>query len=273
MRLAAAIVLAAGLAAGSPTGAASPTFTGLVVLGDSLSDSGNAGRFSNGPVWAEHLAGGLGLALRPASAGGTNYAVGGARAEGGSFGVPAQLAAYLARGVDSGALHVVYAGGNDILAALWVPEGEAAARRAAAAVGRAVAALAEAGAAWILVPNLPDVGLAPAVRGHGAGAAGAARRLTEVFNAELAAALRAVEDRHGLAIWRLDVFALAERVVGDPAAAGFRDVRTPCQGGDCDGALFWDSLHPTTAAHARLGAAALEVLGAAPGRASFSKPR
>ena len=60
-----------------------PGFSALVVLGDSLSDNGNAGRFSNGPVWVEHLAEALGLELRPSRLGGTNHAVGGARATGG----------------------------------------------------------------------------------------------------------------------------------------------------------------------------------------------
>ena len=50
---------------------AAPRFAALYVFGDSLSDSGNAGRFSNGPVWVEHLAERLGLKLLPARFNGT----------------------------------------------------------------------------------------------------------------------------------------------------------------------------------------------------------
>ena len=56
-----------------------PPFDHIVVVGDSLSDTGNAGRFSNGPVWVEQLAARLEVALRPTQAGGLNFAIGGAR--------------------------------------------------------------------------------------------------------------------------------------------------------------------------------------------------
>ena len=42
-----------------------PSFSALVVIGDSLSDSGNAGRFADGPVWVEHVAERLAVTLRP----------------------------------------------------------------------------------------------------------------------------------------------------------------------------------------------------------------
>jgi len=98
----------------SPVASAGP-FTGLVIFGDSLSDSGNnafvfdnvlgppapagslrtpvpipgpdfvptfpyaSGRYTNGPVWAEVLASDLGLAAAPSLAGGSNFAFGAAR--------------------------------------------------------------------------------------------------------------------------------------------------------------------------------------------------
>jgi outer membrane lipase/esterase len=96
-------------------------FEQIVVFGDSLSDSGNAGRFSNGPVWVEYLAERLGLVLQPSRAGGSNYAVGGARLDpqSGSNSLRAQADAYLrCSRASSGALYIVYGGANDVPAAV-----------------------------------------------------------------------------------------------------------------------------------------------------------
>ena len=64
------------------SGAQQREFDTITVFGDSLSDTGNAAgaRFSNGPVWVEYVARHFGLSVDPVSGGGTNYAVGGARA-------------------------------------------------------------------------------------------------------------------------------------------------------------------------------------------------
>src|SRR5918997_5204679 len=102
-----------------PTRSMPPSFESLIVLGDSLSDTGNAGRFSNGPVWVEHVAERIGARLRPSGEGGTNYAVGGARARGGPTDLRAQADAFLSawRGqLDPTTLYIVYGGGNDLLA-------------------------------------------------------------------------------------------------------------------------------------------------------------
>ncbi|KAK6024298.1 GDSL-like protein, partial [Ostertagia ostertagi] len=98
-----------GLCAAALTAAAAGPYSGMVVFGDSLSDSGNnalllsnfgtqplppvviandgsysripsaAGTYSNGMVWTQYLAQSLGLTLTPSLAGGTNFAFGGAQ--------------------------------------------------------------------------------------------------------------------------------------------------------------------------------------------------
>jgi phospholipase/lecithinase/hemolysin len=245
--------------------AATP-FSDLIVFGDSLSDNGNAGRFSNGPVWAERIAERMGLDLRPARSGGTNYAIGGARTHGGLTDVLSQTAAYLARrSVDPDALYIVFAGANDLLAAACrgndVADDSRVARQAAEAIGTATAQLAAAGAVHVLVPNLPDVGRAPVVRARGPECADTARSLTQKYNVALDEVLEAVEADTLIRLLRLDVFSLAEQVFADPQRAGFHDVTTPCLGRDCDGVLFWDPLHPTAAAHSLLAQEALRALG------------
>ncbi|MFZ1426597.1 MAG: hypothetical protein WAS21_07515, partial [Geminicoccaceae bacterium] len=110
----------------------------------------------------------------------------------------------------------------------------------------------------VLVPNLPDIGITPALRAAGPTAAAEARRRSLAYGDALTLVLDRVEDRYpDMAILRLDVHGLAERVLADPGAAGFRDVIDPCQSRpSCESALFWDPIHPSTYAHARLAAAA-----------------
>ena len=240
-------------------------FTALIVFGDSLSDNGNAGRFSNGPVWVEHLAKNLALPLRPSRAGGTNHAVGGARAVGGPNELGTQVRSYLAdRGgrADPDALYTVWAGGNDLLAASFAADPDVVSRNAAAAVGEAVAALGAAGARTVLVPNLPNIGITPALQAVGPVAMAEARRRSLAYDDALTLVLDQVEDRHpSITILRLDVQGLAERMLADPGAAGFRNVTDPCQGRpSCEGALFWDLVHPSAHAHARLAAAASTLI-------------
>nr|WP_246329292.1 SGNH/GDSL hydrolase family protein [Chthonobacter rhizosphaerae] len=257
----AGLTLLAGLPAGPA--AAQPPFDRLVVFGDSLSDTGNAGRFSDGPVWVEHLARALGLPLRPRAAGGTNHAVGGARMSGAN-GLDRQVEAFLDERRRPGrALVVLYGGGNDVIAGAARQASPAEVEAAGRLVGRLVERLAAAGATDILLPNLPDVGMTPAVAAYGPAAAAEARRLSRLFNEAAEAALGAAG--RTVRLHRLDVWSLAERVRRDPASAGFRTVTEPCGGrGSCEGYLFHDGVHPTTAAHERLARAALEVLWGKP---------
>lgn len=263
-RLLVAAIAVAALQAAPPTSAAAAVapFGALVVFGDSLSDSGNAGRYTDGPVWVEVLAAQLGVELRPARVGGTNFAVGGARSHGRPMDIRGQLHAFLTTHPgppDATTLFIVYGGANDLLAAGCAGE-ETAARTAAAAIAATAGDLAEAGATSILVPNLPDLGAAPIVRLQGGTCARRARQMTRVFNAALEQQLRRVERRPGVRIVRVDAYAMAEEILANPASAGFTDVRTPCQPGLCDGFLFWDQLHPTAQAHARMASLALRAL-------------
>jgi phospholipase/lecithinase/hemolysin len=243
---------------------AMPAFDHIVVFGDSLSDTGNAGRFSNGPVWVEYLAQKLGLPLNPARAGGANFAVGGARLDprSGDTSLRAQANAYLRASHSRGrTLYIVYGGGNDLLAAVGQPQALSRVDAAVYSLRSIVADLARQGATDILVPNLPAIGITPAVRAQGSRAVEAANNLSAHFNGALDQALSGFAGPNGLRLYRLDVWQMAERVRADPAASGFANITTPCdQRRSCDGYLFWDEVHPTTQAHQRLAEAAAQVL-------------
>jgi outer membrane lipase/esterase len=269
---------------------AGPSFSGLYVFGDSLSDSGNlflatsgaipppslgyaAGRFTNGPNYADDLAVRLGLALGPSLAGGSNFAWGGARAgtigDGPPTGVPAlldQVGAFIAPpgpSADPGALYVVFAGGNDIRAALiqlainqaLVP---AMLNEALLNIGTAIAELALEGAHDFLVPNLPDLSLIPGLAGNPLGQA-AALSLVTAFNAGLDQILDG--EPALLHITRFDTFGFLHGFIAAPPA-GITDLTNACLVGgvacaDPDSHLFWDDLHPTRVAHAALAEAQL----------------
>src|ERR671912_387793 len=112
-------------------------FDRVVVLGDSLSDGGNAGRFSNGLNWVEQLVGGFKVSLRPSKAGGSNFAIGGPRldARSGPSSLRAQADAYLRLTGPAGrTLYIVYGGGNDLLGAIGTPEPSRAVERAVASL-------------------------------------------------------------------------------------------------------------------------------------------
>lgn len=288
--------------AGAPVAgqAAAVGYTGMFVFGDSLSDNGNVydstsgiipappyadGRFSNGPVYADYMAGRLGLPLDNLLSGGTNYAFGGA---GTDFSVPEVSGAnplsvqnqvdlfqaqHLLTGADPGALYVVYAGGNNLQrgidAAAAAPADAAAirqatAREAAADITGMIDLLHRTGAQHFLVPNAVPLGAAPTNAAAGA----LATSFAIEFNTQLAAGVASLS---GPNVALFDTFGFTEGVFADPAAFGFADVSNPCLtdasylgGGtvcsEPDLHLFWDDLHPTTAAHLTLADAMLGAL-------------
>jgi phospholipase/lecithinase/hemolysin len=240
----------------------------LVVFGDSLSDTGNAGRFTDGEVWVERVAHGLGLGIAPARMDGFNYAVGGARIQGGAFSLREQVQLFIATR-DSGrpdpaTLYVVFGGANDLRALFGVADKTAGADAAVTEFAAILRGLIDAGARELLVPNLPDIGRTPEARDHGSAWVREARALTQRFNSGLERVLQEIERGDGVRVHRLDVFGLLEAAAADPQRFALRDLSNPCPAelrmSGCDGYLFWDEMHPTSIGHAQLGAAALALL-------------
>jgi outer membrane lipase/esterase len=260
----------------------------VVVFGDSLSDAGNAhlgslairapsppyfhGRFSNGPSWVELLAAHYRLEAKAWLHGGSNFAVGGAKAGTGIEGLPHQLLVYLwTQGTAPPApktLFVLYGGGNDIRNALKDADPAPALAGAALALRAMIERLADQGATDFLVPNVPDRGRTPAARKRKTQAR--ETDMTRAFNHGLAVALEDLPEHRPIRLVRVDFRAAADAVFRHPERFGFANASDPCLTGEgaaqqvCatpDRYAFWDDIHPTAAGHrflARLAIAAWE---------------
>jgi phospholipase/lecithinase/hemolysin len=237
----------------SVSGLTHAAYSQIVSFGDSLSDVGNAGRFSNGPVWVEDLAQILGLPVATASTeGGTNYAWGGARTTG--PGVPStndQVSEYLSKvgGIaDSTALYTILTGSNDVGGVATGSNTIPGLLADAAAVASIASTLEQAGAQSILVVNLPDLGITPLLDGL----EDLATSASQIFNDVL---LQGLDTLGSSNVLFLDLFTLSQQLAADPSAYGLNNVDDNCLvttgglGSACDTYLFWDNIHPTAAGH------------------------
>jgi phospholipase/lecithinase/hemolysin len=254
--------------------AAVPAYDALYVFGDSYCDVGNIfaatggaepaapyynGRFSNGPIWLDHVAGFLHVPFTASELGGTDYAFGGAwvtepqSIPGGTIpDVPEQVEMYLAAHggkADPNALYILEGGGNDILG---TTSGDPDALGHAIAMGitDSERMLRQAGARHFVIPDLFNVGLLPAAEGNTAFATAA----SEATNAWVDRLLENEEFFRDIHITRLDVFSLLNAIETDPTHFGFTDVTDPCLTtvvcADPDHTFFWDTHHPTEFGHA-----------------------
>lgn len=172
------ISLACGLLLSTVACASGLQFSNFYVFGDSLSDIGNHLAQNNGQpytnkgalLWDQHLANDLDLHLRPSNQGGTDYANAGAESgvvsPMGSKPMLAQVAEFLAQHnyhVDSKGLYSIWIGGNDLPDAFaqnfMIPQ--SAITGTISNIIYAVNQLHNAGAKYIIVPNLPDLGKIP----------------------------------------------------------------------------------------------------------------
>ncbi|WP_409526346.1 autotransporter domain-containing protein [Nitrincola sp. MINF-07-Sa-05] len=268
--LAAAVMLAQGAQASN--------FSDTLFFGDSLTDSGSFGfQFTTnpGPVWAQNIADNYGVDLLPANQGGTNYAEGGARLTGlpGIGAGPAltatpvlqQVQSYLASTggkADPNALYALWAGANDIF---WLAGGNEAdipayVRKTIGEHVTAIGMLRAAGAQYVVVPLLPDIGQTPFGMAQGPEGAAGLTQLTQGYNNNLMLALQV----QGISVIPADVFSLLHEAQADPAAYGFDNVSVPVCGatpspmcmtgvnfpaGLENTFLFADGVHPTTGGH------------------------
>jgi len=274
----------AAIAVAATVGAAVAADYRVVSFGDSLSDVGNTfeftsgskpssppyfqGRFSNGPVWTEILAGGAMNKFSSVinNAKDTNFAFGGAFAgTGGQVPtIPTQIGAYLQKGGKFAAKDVVtlLGGANDIFVltpASTATDTKKVATAAADAMAANLASVLKAGAKVVVISNLPALDKTPQAKlAPGLGTVYALA--TKTYNARLAAKVTAARTANPTAkIVVLDLQTLFASVIADPATFGFTNVTDACvrvpacvkaSATEQNKYMFFDDVHPTTHAHA-----------------------
>ena len=233
--------------------------------------------FSNGRTWIEYLAprlnlrrGSLPAFERPRRFG--NYAIGGSRLRPGTsplqtFAGQVGIFFFNLRGTAPGdALYAVEFGGNDIRDAIEAAFTDPTLATSFTILDEAVAAeaagvsdLYAAGARHFLVMNAPNLALVPESTTAGPDRVAAALLMSATFNTDLAEAMEDLEATlPGIDIRVFDTFALLSDITANPSIFGFDNVVDPCLtffvtvDVFCDNPnryLFWDFIHPTTAAH------------------------
>ncbi|TWI09059.1 autotransporter domain-containing protein [Aerolutibacter ruishenii] len=300
--LAAALALAAAPALAQ-------TYSQTVFFGDSLTDSGFyrpflvqqnpqaaiLGRFTTNPglVWSEYLADFYGTGAAPAwgltttgivNGTGTNYAAGGARITlqpgfrpqpptSAAPSLAMQVNAYLARNggrADPNALYTVWGGANDLFFHINGLTTQQQFLTAAVEQIGLVGKLQGAGARYVLVPTMPDVGTTPLGLSLGAANAAGISALVGGYNQTLFGGLA----QGGLRVIPLNTFALLREISASPSVYGFGNVTQAACGatsalicspadypaGAQESYLYADNVHPTAATHRMLAEYAVSVL-------------
>lgn len=252
------------------------------------------GRFTNGPNYVDYLADNLGMSAPLYSeAGGLNYAHGGAYVATDPLltswvidSLDLQYRKYMnsTNGVaDADALYVVLGGANDVRDTSINVE------QSASDLINIVSGLVDAGASKVLVANVPDLGKTPEVTQFNRGAKSASTERTMQFNAALAQGLDELSTNN--AVVQFDAFNALNEIMADAMSGGdqygFSNITDDCwEGGPrtlfggfglgdpligsypvCDNPdeyIYWDMVHPTTAAHEVFAELALAQLRAVP---------
>ncbi|WP_228271196.1 SGNH/GDSL hydrolase family protein [Acinetobacter brisouii] len=297
----------------SATQAQATSFKNVVIFGDSLSDGGNVAlytagtqaRYTTNPgqAAAELVAEGVGTTTSPSLLGGTNYAWGSSGVVNSLYsGIPTlqqQLSQYL--GLTGGTanpntLYEMWGGANDIFGlldkyvSLDITQAQLITGTTTAATTELslLSSLQQVGAKYVVVYNLPNMGLTPSALEQGTTVAGYLTQLSQLYNYNLSNGLDSLS-ASGLNIVPVNVYGLLSEVVANPAAYGFTNVTNEACGvgsksyqcgpagsgalytyaaGTDQSYLFADGVHPTTATHRLLAQAVLAEL-AAPGQSLY----
>ena len=141
----------------------------------------------------------------------------------------AQLNTYLAANggkADANALYTVWGGANDLFAVAAGAPVQATIGAAVADQVGMVATLKAAGAQYVMVPNLPDIGLTPSSRAGGAIGMAQGTALSKAYNDALFGGLK----QAGLQVIPVDTFTILQEIVANPGTYGFTNVSgTACQ--------------------------------------------
>lgn len=246
------------------------------------------GRFSNGDIWLDRLATRLDLPVPPIStfvggnnSNGVNFSVNSATTgEAITFPIPLpglvglsqQLDQFKAANpvADPDALYIVWAGANDYFGGrVTDPRGPV------NNLASAVQTLYDLGSRHFLVPNLPLLGQTPLAISRGEEVVNGLNQVTLGHNFLLSQSVETLSDLPGITVNLLDVASLFNSAISRPTDFGFRFVDTPCLVNSplfnppstipsiCDNPddyIFWDDLHPSSAAHQFVGDLAFKTL-------------
>ncbi len=250
------------------------------------------GRISNGPIWVDYLAADLGLtvnlsndfAFAGATTGNTNGLAPLFPAPFNQPGVLPGLQQQIDRFVatppapDPNALFILWAGANDYLNPN-LTDPLATVNTAVTNISLDIAKLVSVGAKNILVPNLPNLGQLPQVNLDPQRAAGLSL-LSDLHNTGLAQTLTGLSSGFGptVKLIGLDTHTLFDQIAANPSQFGFTNITDACFAASpilptpptiagsappCSNPnqfVFWDALHPTTAAHQTIADLAFATL-------------
>ena len=274
----------------------------LVVFGDSLSDMGNGnnsaivsvvfssppywnGRFSNGPVWIEHISDSYGLTTTfgDSTAQGDNRAFGGSQTgQGYAYltlpNVGTQINNYLANvqsSFSNSDVIFLWAGGNDFLYGTGNPD------VISQNMASHIRTLELAGATRFVVANLPPLELTP--EGASRSASQQATMAADVvsYNSKLAQEVNNLTNTLGIDVTLIDAWSIFNEIVNNADHVGITNTQDQaCSGGatvplvplpicgsganvvsNVDEYLFFDKAHPSATMHKIIGQFAVMNIG------------